>query len=73
MERVAVFRNPYNLTGQGIIMVTAAKAPNGKSIHAESEEADITTGIINGLSDYKEGRCTRLTNADELAEHFRNL
>jgi hypothetical protein len=54
-------------------MTAAAKVPKGKSIHAESEEDDIATGIIKGLSDYKEGRCIRLTNADELAEHFRNL
>ena len=54
-------------------MAAAVKVPKGKPVHTESEEDDIATGIIKGLSDFKEGRCTRLKNADELAEHFCNL
>ncbi|MBN1234651.1 MAG: hypothetical protein JW999_01220 [Methanotrichaceae archaeon] len=54
-------------------MPLAAKVPKRKSILAESEEDDIATGIIKGLKDFKEGRFTRLKNADELADHFQNL
>jgi len=36
-------------------------------------QAYIATGIIKGLKDFKEGRFTRLKNADKLAKHFRNL
>jgi hypothetical protein len=53
-------------------MSAAVKVPQQKSIHTESQD-DIGTGIIKGLKDFKEGRFTRLKNADELAEHFRNL
>ncbi len=30
-------------------------------------------GIIKGLQDFKEGRITRFKDADELADHLRNL
>ena len=53
-------------------MPAAVKVPERKSIHTESDD-DIATGIIKGLKDYKDGRFTRLKNADELEEHFRNL
>ena len=55
------------------IMAAFVKAPERKSTRANPEEDDIATGIIKGLRDFKEGRFTRLKNADELAEHFRNL
>ena len=54
-------------------MPVVVKVPQRKFTHTESEEDDIATGIIKGLKDYKEGRFTRLKNADELAKHFRNL
>jgi len=54
-------------------MPAVVKAPERKSTRANLEEDDIATGIIKGLEDFKEGRFTRLKNADELAEHFRNL
>ncbi|MDD4650717.1 MAG: hypothetical protein PHQ34_00655 [Methanothrix sp.] len=53
-------------------MSVAAKVPQRKSVHTESQD-DIATGIIKGLKDFKDGRFTRLKNADELEEHFRNL
>lgn len=53
-------------------MPAAVKVPERKSIQNESED-DIATGIIKGLKDFKEGRFTRLKNAEELEEHFRNL
>lgn len=53
-------------------MPAAAKVPKQKFIQNESED-DIATGIIEGLKDFKEGRFTRLKNAEELEEHFRNL
>jgi hypothetical protein len=52
-------------------MPVAVKVSKRKS--TESEEDDIATGIIKGLRDFKEGRLTRFKNADDLAEHFRNL
>jgi hypothetical protein len=54
-------------------MPAVVKAPERKSTRANLEEDDIATGIIKGLRDFKEGRSTRLKNADELAEHFRSL
>jgi hypothetical protein len=51
-------------------MPAVVKALERKSTRANPEEDDIATGIIKGLKDYKEGRFTRLKNADELAEHF---
>jgi hypothetical protein len=51
----------------------AVKVPKRKSTHTEPEEDDIATGIIKGLQDFKEGRFTRLKNADDLEKHFRNL
>lgn len=53
-------------------MPVAVKVPERKSIQTESED-DIAIGIIKGLKDFKEGRFTRLKNAEELEEHFRNL
>lgn len=53
-------------------MPAVVKVPKRKTIHTESDD-DIATGIIKGLKDYKEGRFSRLKNADELEEHFRNL
>ena len=53
-------------------MPASVKVPKRKNIHTESDD-DIATGIIKGLKDYKEGRFTRLKNADDLEEHFRNL
>ncbi|OPY52190.1 MAG: hypothetical protein A4E49_01951 [Methanosaeta sp. PtaU1.Bin112] len=53
-------------------MSVAVKVSQRKPIHAESQD-DIATGIIKGLKDFKDGRFTRLKNADELEEHFRNL
>ena len=53
-------------------MPAAVKVPERKSTHPEPED-DIATGIIKGLKDFKEGRFTRLKNAEELDEHFRNL
>jgi hypothetical protein len=44
-----------------------------RSAPAEHENEDIATDIIEGLKDFKDGRFTRLKNADELAEHFRKL
>ncbi len=54
-------------------MPAAVKVPKRKSSHIEPEEDDIATGIIKGLLDFKDGRFTRLKNAEELAEHFRSL
>jgi len=54
-------------------MAAVVKAPERKTTRANPKEDDIATGIIKGLKDFKEGRFTRLKNADELAEHFRNL
>ena len=60
--------------GEGVhTMPAAVKAPERKSTRANPEEDDIATGIIKGLKDFKEGRFTRLKNAEELAEHFRSL
>jgi len=53
-------------------MPAVVKVPERRSTHTESED-DIATGIIKGLKDFKEGRFTRLKNAEELEEHFRNL
>ena len=53
-------------------MPAVVKVPERRFTHTESED-DIATGIIKGLKDFKDGRFTRLTNADELEEHFRNL
>jgi len=40
----------------------------------EPSKADsFAEGIIKGLQDFKEGRITRLKDADELAIHLRNL
>ncbi|MFA6373834.1 MAG: hypothetical protein WCW68_14530 [Methanothrix sp.] len=36
-------------------MPVAVRVPTRKSVHAESEEDDIATGIIKGLKDFKEG------------------
>ena len=47
-------------------MPDAVKVPKRKSIHTESEEDDIATGIIRGLRDDKERWFTRLKNADDL-------
>ena len=53
-------------------MPAVVKVPERRFTHTESED-DIATGIIKGLKDFKDGRFTRLKNADELEEHFRNL
>ncbi|MBP7069678.1 MAG: hypothetical protein KBA97_01245 [Methanothrix sp.] len=38
-----------------------------------SQEDSFAEGIIKGLQDFKEGRITRFKDADELADHLRNL
>jgi hypothetical protein len=53
-------------------MPAVVKVPEQRFTHTESED-DIATGIIKGLKDFKDGRFTRLKNAEELEEHFRNL
>ena len=53
-------------------MPASVKVTKRKTIHTESDD-DIATGTIKGLKDYKDGRFSRLKNADELEEHFRNL
>ena len=53
-------------------MPAIVKVPERRFTHTESED-DIATGIIKGLKDFKDGRFTRLKNAEELEEHFRNL
>jgi hypothetical protein len=37
------------------------------------QEDSFAEGIIKGLQDFKEGRITRFKDADELADHLRNL
>ena len=40
----------------------------------EPSKADsFAEGIIKGLQDFKEGRISRFKDADELADHLRNL
>lgn len=53
-------------------MPAVVKVPERRFTHTEPED-DIATGIIKGLKDFKDGRFTRLKNAEELEEHFRNL
>jgi hypothetical protein len=54
-------------------MSAAVKAPKLKSSHPEPEEDSFAEGIIKGLQDFKEGRINRFKNAEELADHLRNL
>jgi hypothetical protein len=41
--------------------------------HVETKEDSFAEGIIKGLQDFKEGRITRFNNAEEMADHLRNL
>lgn len=43
--------------------------PNRKT----AQEDSFAEGIIKGLQDFKEGRINRFKDADELADHLRNL
>lgn len=54
-------------------MPASVKAPSRKAAQAEPEEDSFAEGIIKGLQDFKEGRVTRFKNAEELADHLRNL
>jgi hypothetical protein len=54
-------------------MAAPVKAPKRKIARAEAEEDSFAEGIIKGLQDFKEGRVTRFKDADELADHLRQL
>lgn len=55
------------------IMPAAVKSSKRKTAHAEPEEGSFAEGIIKGLQDLKEGRVRRFKDAEELANHLRNL
>ncbi len=54
-------------------MPAAVKSSKHKTAHAEPEEDSFAEGIIKGLQDLKEGRVRRFKDAEELADHLRNL
>ena len=54
-------------------MPAAVKSSKRKTAHAEPEEDSFAEGIIEGLQDFKEGRVRRFKDAEELADHLRNL
>ena len=54
-------------------MPAALKTSKHKTARTEPEEDSFAEGIIKGLQDLKEGRIKRFKDAEELADHLRNL
>jgi hypothetical protein len=54
-------------------MAVSKRPAKGKSDFGVGEEADLVSGILDGVEDYKKGRVKNFKTKEELLEHLRSL